>query len=73
LNTHEGALRRLSVMVQLAPEPEAMSFVERYLGSMQFRTYLGTIEEFSRELWSRWTERRETAQIYDRCRRIRAT
>jgi hypothetical protein len=35
--------------------------------------YLATIEELSRELWSRWTERRETAQLSYRCRRIRAT
>jgi hypothetical protein len=58
----QRTLRGLSVMVQLAPELEAMSFIERYLGSMQFRTsYLTRLTPRMRPL--RFTVKRMEPEV----------
>jgi hypothetical protein len=56
VSAEEGALRRVSVTVQLSADDAERDYLERYFGAMRVRVYWGDAREFASELWRRWHE-----------------
>jgi hypothetical protein len=61
VNSMEGALRRISVAVQLPPadtaelgKENAQRYLDQYFGNAQVRVYWGTAAEFTKDLHERW-------------------
>jgi hypothetical protein len=56
----EGSLRRMSVTVQIDPDPTraevTRKYLNKYFGAMNVRVYWGTAAEFVTELTLRWRE-----------------